>query len=461
MKNVNFMPAHRKDALMRTNMIKKHNMMISYPEYVRTAYEAIEASGFNFSTDSRKITPGCVFFALRGENFDGNDFASQALGKGASLAVVDDASRFSASGNTLLVDDVLTALQNVAAYHRMKMNVPVLCLTGSNGKTTTKELIRAVLSRKYNVCATAGNLNNHIGVPLTLLSIRPEHDFAVVEMGASHPREIAVLSAIARPDYGVITNFGRAHLEGFGGVEGVIKTKSELYDFLRENGGVAFVNADDNIQTERSEGMERYLFSSREASSADVHITMETSLPVVTGSFGGLGFSTHLSGKYNFTNACAAIAVGTYFGVAPDLIAAALDGYVPDNNRSQWMEKNGNIVMLDAYNANPTSMSLSVENFAQADTRGLPKVAVLGDMFELGSYALEEHGKIAALAAGLPFAEVYLIGENFHKIPSPATNVHIFRGFGEFAAAFAPKVPAAYLIKGSRGMAMERTLDLI
>lgn len=440
-------------------MIKKQNM-ISFPKHVLAVYEAIEASGFNFSTDSRKITPGCVFLALRGENFDGNDFAAQALEKGASLVVVDDAMRFSSSVNTLLVDDVLSALQNVATYHRMKMDVPVLCLTGSNGKTTTKELIRAVLSRKYNVCATAGNLNNHIGVPLTLLSIRPEHDFAVVEMGASHPREIAVLSAIARPDYGVITNFGRAHLEGFGGVEGVIKTKSELYDFLRENGGVAFVNADDDIQMERSEGLERYLFSSQ-GHSADVHITMETSLPVVTGSFGGRDFSTHLSGKYNFTNACAAIAVGTYFGVAPDLIAAALESYVPDNNRSQWMEKNGSIVMLDAYNANPTSMSLSVENFAQADTHGLSKVAVLGDMFELGNYALEEHGKIARMAAELPFATVYLIGENFHKIPSPASNVRVFRSFDEFAAVFSPQTPAAYLIKGSRGMAMERTLDLI
>ena len=428
---------------------------------IEQIYRILCENGFRVTTDTRKIALGDVFFALKGENFDGNDFVPFALQAGAAGVVTDDPSRYTDTEQVIVVEDVLTALQQTATLHRMKMGIPVLCLTGSNGKTTTKELLRRVLSCRFEVCATQGNLNNHIGVPLTLLSLRPGHQFAVVEMGASHPHEIRDLCAIARPDYGYITNFGRAHLEGFGGVEGVIRTKSELYDFLRENDGLAFVRADDPLQMQRSEGIRRYTFSSQ-GRQADVAIEMLSSLPRVTGRFSSAEFSTSLSGEYNFTNACAAIAVGLYFGIAPQDIARAIASYVPDNNRSQWVERGEDVIMMDAYNANPSSMELSLENFARTDTRGREKIAVLGDMFELGAYAREEHLRIASLAAALPFGKVYLVGENFSRVVSPSGKTSVFRTFEEFSSAFEkPSAPAAYLVKGSRGMRMERFLELL
>ena len=428
---------------------------------IEQIYRILVENGFRVTTDTRKIAPGDVFFALKGENFDGNDFVPSALQAGAAGVVTDDPHRYADTGQVIVVEDVLTALQQTATLHRMKMGIPVLCLTGSNGKTTTKELLRRVLACRFEVCATQGNLNNHIGVPLTLLSLRPGHQFAVVEMGASHPHEIRDLCAIARPDYGYITNFGRAHLEGFGGVEGVIRTKSELYDFLRENDGLAFVRADDPLQMQRSEGIRRYTFSSQ-GRPADVAIEMLSSLPRVTGRFSSAEFATALSGEYNFTNACAAIAVGLYFGVAPQDIARALASYIPDNNRSQWMERGADVLMMDAYNANPSSMELSLENFARTDTGAREKIAVLGDMFELGTYARQDHLRIASLAAALPFERVYLVGENFSRAVSPSGKTSVFRTFDEFASAFEkPSVSAAYLVKGSRGMRMERFLDLL
>lgn len=413
------------------------------------------------STDTRRIEPGSIFFALRGATFDGNRFVNEALAKGAAWAVADDPAAAGTDARVLVVDDTLRTLQELARTHRRTLGIPILAVAGSNGKTTTKELLRRVLACRFEVCATQGNLNNHIGVPLTLLSLRPGHQFAVVEMGASHPHEIRDLCAIARPDYGYITNFGRAHLEGFGGVEGVIRTKSELYDFLRENDGLAFVRADDPLQMQRSEGIRRYTFSSQ-GRPADVAIEMLSSLPRVTGRFSSAEFATALSGEYNFTNACAAIAVGLYFGVAPQDIARALASYIPDNNRSQWMERGADVLMMDAYNANPSSMELSLENFARTDTGAREKIAVLGDMFELGTYARQEHLRIASLAAALPFERVYLVGENFSRAVSPSGKTSVFRTFDEFASAFEkPSVSAAYLVKGSRGMRMERFLDLL
>ena len=428
-------------------------------EKIEALYHRWVSGGYAYTTDSRRVEGGEIFFALKGDKFDGNDYAQMALEKGASVVVVDDKTRYVDSDNVCLVEDTLEMLQEMASYHRQKMAIPVLSLTGSNGKTTSKELIRAVLSCKYNVCATQGNLNNHIGVPFTLLSIRPHHDFAVVEMGASHPGEIAVLSSIARPDYAYVTNFGRAHLEGFGGVEGVIRAKSEIYDYVRNNGGVAFVNADDPVQMEKSNGIKRFTFSSRE-NTADVLLRLVTSLPQVSGEIEGVPFSTHLSGEYNFINAASAASIGVYFGIDKEKIAEALYSYVPANNRSQWVEKGIHSVMCDAYNANPTSMSLSVQNFASAVK--LPAVAVLGDMFELGDYSSAEHQSIADMTAGLAFEKVYLVGENFTSTTTSAGNIEKYPTFEAFAAAFIePASPHAFLVKGSRGMAMERFLELL
>ena len=428
-------------------------------EKIEALYGRWVDGGYAYTTDSRRIEGGEIFFALKGEKFDGNDYAHMALEKGASVVVVDDKSRYKDGDNVCLVEDTLKALQEMASYHRQKMGIPVLSLTGSNGKTTSKELIRSVLSCKFNVCATQGNLNNHIGVPFTLLSIRPHHDFAVVEMGASHPGEIALLSSIARPDYAYVTNFGRAHLEGFGGVEGVIRTKSELYDYVRNNGGTAFVNADDDVQMEKSEGITRFTFSSTGVP-ADVKLRLVSSLPQVEGEIEGVPFSTHLSGEYNFINAAAAASIGVYFGIEKEKIAASLYSYVPANNRSQWIEKGIHSVMCDAYNANPTSMSLSVRNFANAVK--VPAVAVLGDMFELGDYSASEHQAIANMTAELPFEKVYLVGENFASTTTYAGNIEKYTTFESFAAAFVePLTPHAFLVKGSRGMAMERFLELL
>lgn len=428
---------------------------------IRRIYDLYARNGRRAVTDTRKLKPGDVFFALKGDNFDGNDFVPQALAAGAAGVVADDAARYADTDRVAVVPDTLAALQAVATEHRLRMGIPVLCLTGSAGKTTTKELIRAVLGCRFDVCATQGNLNNHIGVPLTLLSLEPHHNFAVVEMGASHPHEIRDLCAIARPDYGYITNFGRAHLEGFGGVEGVIRAKSELYDYLRAHGGKAFVNADDPLQMQRSEGIDRVGFSSKGAS-CDTAVELSAAQPQVCGRFAATDFTTHLSGEYNFTNACAAIAIGMYFGIDPQRIADALASYHPDNNRSQWILRGENRVMMDAYNANPTSMALSVENFARTDTGHLPKIAVLGDMFELGAYAAEEHLGIVKLIRSLPFERVYLVGENFASVAASADKVFVYRTFEDFARDFRPAAgPSAYLVKGSRGMRMERLLDLL
>lgn len=434
-------------------MINKEKIEDLYTRWVKGNYA--------YTTDSRRVEKGDIYFALKGERFDGNDYALMALEKGAEAVVVDDDVRYKDTHNVILVDDVLKTLQCMATMHREKMGIPILSLTGSNGKTTSKELISRVLACKFNVCATRGNLNNHIGVPFTLLSLRPHHEFAVVEMGASHPGEIAELSQIAHPNYAYITNFGRAHLEGFGGVEGVIRTKSELYDYVRATSGVAFVNADDAVQMEKSEGISRFTFSSTSIP-ADVTLKMLTSLPQVTGMIEYEAFSTHLSGEYNFTNAAAAASIGVYFGIDKKDIANAIYSYVPDNNRSQWIERGAHSVMCDAYNANPTSMTLSVKNFANADINSLPKIAVLGDMFELGEYAESEHQSIVDMVAGLPFEKVYVVGENFNSTTTMGDKVEKYPTFEAFAVAFVePTTPHAFLVKGSRGMAMERFLELL
>lgn len=407
-------------------------------------------------TDTRKIEPGCMFVALKGDKFNANTFARNALEAGAKYAIIDE-QEYDALG-TLLVKDGLTALQDLARHHRRQLGLPIVALTGSNGKTTTKELIRAVLSEKYNVTATVGNLNNHIGVPLTLLSFTEATEIGIVEMGANHQKEIEFLCSIAEPNFGYITNFGKAHLEGFGGVEGVIKGKSEMYAYLAAHTKMAFVNLDDPIQSERTASLPRYTFSA-ETRSCDVFIESATATPLVTLQWQGRKIQSNLIGSYNAPNIAAAIAIGHYFKISDDKIIHAIQSYTPNNNRSQLMQKGSNKIILDAYNANPSSMMAAIDNFAGLE--GDTKIAVLGDMFELGPESAAEHHKISERLAHLGGITVYFVGKDFSANAVLAPHLSYFANFEEFAAAFRHPQNATVLIKGSRGMALERTLDLL
>jgi len=408
-------------------------------------------------TDTRKITKDCIFFALKGDNFNGNKFASDAIEKGAKYAIIDE-EEYNESDRFILVDNVLETLQQLANYHRNKSTAKVISLTGSNGKTTTKELINTVLSKKYKTIATVGNLNNHIGVPLTLLSIQAETEIAVVEMGANHQKEIEFLCKIAEPDFGYITNFGKAHLEGFGSEEGVIKGKSELYDYLLANKRNVFLNADDAIQLEKLGSYIKKFGFSRDKHQF-YNIDFLDANPFVKIRVENIEINSKLIGSYNFTNCATAILMGKYFNVEMADIKDAIESYIPENNRSQIIQKNGHQIILDAYNANPTSMKAALENFDALD--GKNKIAFLGDMFELGETASKEHHNISDLADQLDFSDVYLIGENFNEI---STSLKTFKSF-EDIAAYLEKHPlenkSNLLIKGSRGMALERLLELI
>jgi UDP-N-acetylmuramoyl-tripeptide--D-alanyl-D-alanine ligase len=407
-------------------------------------------------TDTRKISPNCIFFALKGDNFNGNSYAAQALDKGAKYAVVDE-EEYAVGDNSILVKNVLTTLQNLSQFHRNYCKAKVIGLTGSNGKTTTKELITSVLSRKYKTIATKGNLNNHIGVPLTLLSISPDTEIAIIEMGANHLKEIEFLCNLARPDFGYITNFGKAHLEGFGGVEGVIKGKSELYNFLTSHDKYVFFNADDPIQKEKlATVIKKFGYSQND--NEFFKIKLIGADPYVKISVGDIHITTQLVGRYNFTNCCAAILIGKYFNVELDEIKKGIENYIPQNNRSQIIDKNGRHIILDAYNANPTSMKAALENFHQIKANY--KIAFLGDMFELGKTAEKEHQEISDLATNMNFDQVFLIGENFFKTKNDCSK---FKSFDHLKETLnnKPLQNATILIKGSRGMALERILDLL
>ena len=407
-------------------------------------------------TDTRKITKDCIFFALKGPSFNGNEFAKTALENGAAYAVVDEEHR-KVSDRYILCGDVLQTLQNLATFHRNHSKAKIIALTGSNGKTTTKELINGVLSRKYRTVATQGNLNNHIGVPLTLLSITPETEMAIVEMGANHKGEISFLCNIAQPDFGYITNFGKAHLEGFGGVEGVIQGKSELYQYLVSNHKHVFLNADDPIQLEKLDSYVKKIgFSTSDHQYYNIGYVEAN--PYVVLEVEGIRIETQLVGKYNFPNCCVAVLVGKYFNVPLKDIKIALESYQPNNNRSQVLKQNGHEIILDAYNANPTSMKAALENFISMG--GTNKVLVLGDMFELGSAAPTEHQGIADLVKALGFADVLLVGENFFKTK---TSFHKFKSFDDLKEHLLqkPLKKSQLLIKGSRGMALERLLQYL
>lgn len=409
-------------------------------------------------TDTRKIEPNSMFFALKGDNFNGNKFAQEALEKGAKYCIVDEETY--ASDACILVDNVLHTLQQLANYHRDQMLIPVIALTGSNGKTTTKELINAVLSKKFNTIATQGNLNNHIGVPLTLLRMTEKTDIAIIEMGANHAKEIEFLCNISKPDYGLITNFGKAHLEGFGSVEGIIKAKSELYEYIKAHQKTIFVNENDEIQVKRTLQYDN-VYNFGLMTSVDAAVEIVSSQPYVVLKYNDLTIKSQLTGMYNFNNIAAAIGVGSFFKVDPQDIVAAIESYNPTNYRSQIIEKGNNTIIMDAYNANPTSMMAALENFKQLEPE--QKVLFLGDMFELGTSAETEHQYIVDYLSSNAIGKSFLIGKNFFKTNSNGSDITKFETFEELKSQLEnhPINNSLMLIKGSRGMALERILDII
>jgi len=408
-------------------------------------------------TDTRKIKTGNLFFALRGDNFDGNTYAQKALEDGASYSIIDN-EKFQVSDNFILVKNVLKTLQKLASYHRAYLGIPIIALTGSNGKTTTKELINCVLSSRYNTTATQGNLNNHIGVPLTLLSMNKNTEIGIVEMGANHLKEIAFLCDIASPDFGYITNIGKAHLEGFGSLEGVLKGKTELYQHLKKNDKLIFLNTEDTKLTNAAEGIKTYTFS--QTPDSDVFVKLEKVNPMVNVLYKDLTIHSHLIGSYNFTNISAAITIGNYFKITSKQTKQAIESYTPSNNRSQIIKKDHTTILLDAYNANPSSMKVAIENFEVLTYK--TKTVFLGDMFELGDSARTEHQHIVDLAIKTSFDHIFIIGENFFKTSTTDPRVQKHKSFEKLKESdFAQKLSNGILIKGSRGMKLERILELI
>ncbi|MEK6493953.1 UDP-N-acetylmuramoyl-tripeptide--D-alanyl-D-alanine ligase [Myroides odoratimimus] len=417
------------------------------------------------STDTRNIHPNSLFFALKGDNFDANEFAQDALNKGAAFVIMDNKKLITDPAKMLYVPDALGALQQLAKHHRQQLGLPIIALTGSNGKTTSKELIATVLSKKYKVTATKGNLNNHIGVPLTLLSLTEETDLGIIEMGANHKQEIAFLCELADPDFGYITNFGKAHLDGFGGFEGVIKAKSELYDYLEDNYKTAFVNLDDPRQDAKTMTFSRYTFGTD--SSADIVIEQLEAQPNATVYYKGEVINSNLTGIYNATNIAAALTIGQFFNVDLSEIKEAIEHYVPTNNRSQWITKEDSMILLDAYNANPSSMDAVLTNFDQLNDQR-DKVFVLGDMLELGKEGYKEHKDIVTRLSEVKNKTAYFIGREFFKASINVTqeDIHFFETFDLFKQHILDHSNEVFknkliLIKGSRGIALERTLDLI
>lgn len=415
----------------------------------------LECSGVN--TDTRNINENTLFIALKGENFDANTFAKEALNKGARYVIIDNKNYHTDTNKMLLVEDSLQTLQLLANYHRKQLGLPIIALTGSNGKTTSKELIYTVLSKKYKTKATVGNLNNHIGVPLTLLSFDENTDLGIVEMGANHQKEIELLCKIAEPDFGYVTNFGRAHLEGFGGVEGVIAGKSEMYTYLENTHKMAFVNLDDSIQVEKTLNLPIYSFSFNDITS-DVCITESEAQPMAKLEINDVMINSNLTGTYNLTNIAVAATIGNYFNVSIEEIKEAIESYFPTNNRSQWIKKDTNQILLDAYNANPSSMKVAIDNFAQLKENN--KILFLGDMFELGNESRNEHKNIIDLVEKLNL-ETYFVGKCFYENKNEKSL--FFESFEALENHLKNNsiTNKTILIKGSRGMALERILNLI
>ncbi len=414
------------------------------------------------TTDSRNVVKGSIFFALKGESFDGNKFAIEAINQGCAAAVVDDKSII--HEKCYQVNDVLAALQNLANFHRIVLGLRVIGITGTNGKTTTKELLNAVLSQKYKVYATKGNLNNHIGVPLTLLSLTKDINIAIVEMGANHPGEIAFLSSIAEPDYGIITNIGKAHLEGFGSFEGVKNTKGELYKHIADNNGCVIYNPENEILLDL---IKRYRLEDKSVpygvglKKAEINKSSETPFLSVDIELDEdkkalMSINTNLVGLYNFENVLAAITVGLFMNVPIETIKVALENYNPSNSRSQLVKTSKNEVILDAYNANPSSMEVAVRNFASFDNAN--KVVIVGEMLELGDYSATEHKRLAELIKSFNFAKTIFIGQSFKNYSEGV----LFFENSKLCAEYISKNQfqnALILLKGSRGVKLEIVME--
>ncbi len=421
------------------------------------------------STDSRKVMPGSLFFALKGENFNANTFAAKALENGASYAIIDDP-EYCTGTKTLLVENVLASLQDLASLYRATLKIPIIAITGTNGKTTTKELIATALSARFNTVATHGNFNNHIGVPLTLLSIKPETEIAVVEMGANHPGEIDCLCQIARPTHGLITNIGKAHLEGFGSFEGVKKTKKELYNYLNEHGGTVFVNSGNDLLMQFSSTSNRVTYGKAPSDSVSGFlseaksekgigeidfISIELQKPTT------LKVATHLTGNYNFENVMAAICIANHFRVDLNQMVEAIGNYQPQMNRSQVVKSEKNTLILDAYNANPSSMKVAIDNFCSINAGN--KVVIVGDMFELGDDSEIEHEGVIRMLTQAGFDQIYTAGKHFYKASENIPTIKRFLTTEQLkqALTIAPITQSTILIKGSRGMKLEIITEVL
>lgn len=410
------------------------------------------------STDTRKVLPNSIYFALKGENFDGNAFAAEALDSGAKYAIIDN-KEYKSKENIIVVDNVLNTLQELASNYRKYLEIPIIGITGTNGKTTTKELTNAVLSRKFKIIATQGNLNNHIGVPLTILGIPTETEMAIVEMGANHVGEIETLCNIASPDYGIITNVGKAHLEGFGSFENIIKTKTELYRSVKNTGKFIFVNSNNNILVDNSKDIKTEFYGGLKDKVFGKVLNTFPYLSVELSIDGTLvSINSKLVGAYNLDNIVTAAAIGFYFGISADEIQFAIENYNPTNNRSQIIKTQNNTLIMDAYNANPTSMMVALQSFKDYEADN--KVVILGDMLELGDESIEEHKKILDFAYSCCFDKMYFVGKIFEQINNSEQTFNNSNDLKDFLLNN-KLLNKNILIKGSRGIKLEKIVEVL
>ncbi len=413
-------------------------------------------SSTGITTDSRSILKGSIFFALKGDNFNGNKFALSSIELGASYAIIDEV-EYDSSENTILVNNVLKTLQELANHHRKQFNIPVIGITGTNGKTTSKELIYAVLSQQYKTHCTQGNLNNHIGVPLTLLALEKECEIAIIEMGANHQGEIDELCNIAEPNFGIITNIGTAHIEGFGSTEGVLKTKNEMYEFVSAKQGLIFTNNDDETLSKLSATLNKYTYGK---STADCTASLLSEIPNIKLAWNNTEINSTLYGNYNFYNILLAISIGNYFKISPEKIVTGIETYTSTNNRSQFIQLKDVSLYLDAYNANPSSMNVAIDSFASNPTTN--KLMILGDMLELGNVSQEEHQNIVNKATVLNIDTLF-VGNEFNSIPEEL-NSNFFNNTTDLLAWLDNNDISQYssiLIKGSRGIRLEQVADYL